>query len=237
MKKVTRSKIMDRSLVPAIILLFVVFGVFELSHIDLWLQDYFYDGTGHAWIVNPKSFWPRLFFYTGPKFLIILSAVTFFLALGSPRFMAVVFRNRFRKIDLWIVLATLAIAPSLVAWSKATTNVHCPYDIQRYGGREPYVKVCEPIPSSHSPKSRGRGFPAGHASGGYALLSLAGLSSTRRGRWIGLGIGMLFGTVMGSYQMLKGAHFLSHTLVTAVFCWIVFLTMRRLLGAAFAQDS
>lgn len=49
-----------------------------------------------------------------------------------------------------------------------------------------------------------------------------------------IGIGLLLGTTMGVYQMLKSAHFLSHRLVTAVFCWIVFLTLRRLFGVAFA---
>ena len=79
------------------------------------------------------------------------------------------------------------------------------------------------------PTRRGRGFPAGHASGGFALVALAGLAATRRSRRIALAIGLALGTMMGIYQMLKGAHYLSHTLITALFCWIVFLTYRRLL--------
>lgn len=223
---------MDRTLVPAIIVLLGVFCVFELSSIDIIIQDHCYDDTHHAWLVNAKSTWPRLLFYTGAKFLVILTAVMLLLSVLSRKFMAFVFRNRFRRIDVLVALATMAIAPSLVAWSKATTNVHCPYELQRYHGAVPYAKVLEKFPPDEKPKSRGRGFPAGHASGGFALVSLAGLASTRRGKWIGISIGISLGTIMGVYQMFKGAHFLSHTLVTAVFCWIVFLTLRRLFGAA-----
>jgi len=91
------------------------------------------------------------------------------------------------------------------------------------------MEICEP---GQRPKKRGRCFPAGHASGGYALFSLAGLATSRRGRWIGVSIGLVVGGAMGGYQMLKGAHYLSHTVVTVFVCWIVFLLLRRLFKAA-----
>ncbi|NJM38214.1 MAG: hypothetical protein HC845_10365 [Akkermansiaceae bacterium] len=59
------------------------------------------------------------------------------------------------------------------------------------------------------------------------MLSLAGLATTRKVRGIGIMIGLGMGTWMGVYQILKGAHFLSHTIITAIFCWIVFLVWRR----------
>jgi len=37
---------------------------------------------------------------------------------------------------------------------------------------------------------------------------------------------------MGAYQMLKGAHYLSHTLFTLVFIAWIFLLWRRTLGVA-----
>ena len=225
---------MDRTLIPSIILLSGIFFVFELSSIDLIVQDHFYDFTRQAWLVNAKSFWPRLLFYTGTKSFVMLASLVLLLSVFSRKFMSCVFRNRFRKVDVFVALATLAIAPSLVSWSKATTNVHCPHDLVRYHGAMPYAKVFEKYPHDQKPKVPGRGFPAGHASGGFALMSLAGLASTRRGKWIGFSLGISLGTIMGIYQMLKGAHFLSHTLVTPVFCWIVFLTLRRLFGAAVA---
>src|SRR5690606_28600525 len=125
--------------------------------------------------------------------------------------------------DLFVAVLTIATAPALVALGKATTDTFTPAQIRRYGGEVPYVKVIEHYPPGDHPAKRGRGFPAGHASGGFALLALAGLASSRRGRATGIAMGLTFGIVMGTYQMLKGAHYLSHTLVTAIFCWIVFL--------------
>jgi membrane-associated PAP2 superfamily phosphatase len=37
------------------------------------------------------------------------------------------------------------------------------------------------------------------------------------------------GWIMGGYQMLKGAHYLSDTLVTMLLAWIIHLLLRRLL--------
>lgn len=221
---------MDRTLWPATILLLVLFGIFEATGIDLWVQDHFYDFARHAWCVDDDAPLPRLFFYTGPKtaiwiFGILLLVFSFFPARLRER---MPFR-KVKRIDLWIVVATLALAPLLIATGKATTNVFTPHEIRRYDGFAPYVKVLESYPKDDHPKKRGRGFPAGHASGGFALLSLAGLAHTRQGRWAGILIGCTFGSAMGIYQMLKGAHYLSHTVVTALVCWIVFLILRKIL--------
>ena len=54
-------------------------------------------------------------------------------------------------------------------------------------------------------------------------MSTAVLARTRRGQLRGVIIGFVAGVVMGTYQMLKGAHFLSHTVTTALVCWLVVL--------------
>jgi membrane-associated PAP2 superfamily phosphatase len=127
---------------------------------------------------------------------------------------------------------TLALAPLLVGFGKIATNVFTPSQIRRYGGFAPYVKIGESYPAYDHPRKRGRGFPAGHASGGFALVALAGHATTRRGRAIAVAMGLTVGWLMGLYQMLKGAHYLSHTVLTALVCWIVFLILRRALKPA-----
>lgn len=223
---------MDRTLWPSIVLLLAIFAVFELTPLDLIVQDWFYDFDQASWLVDQKAFWPRVFFYNGPKYVIIAFAVALLVFSVGPRRWLKRVSPRLRKRDLCVVLATLATGPSLIALSKATTNVFCPYDIERYGGKVPYVKVLESYPQGQRPEKRGRGFPAGHASGGYALMSLAGLWFTRKGRWTGFAVGMSLGTLMGVYQMFKGAHYLSHTVVTVFVCWILFLVWRRVFHAA-----
>jgi two-component system, OmpR family, copper resistance phosphate regulon response regulator CusR len=225
-----RTPAMDRTLWPSVFLTSLVFLAIEFMGIDLWVQDHFYNFQSRAWLVDADAHIPRLLFYTGPKALIwvfalsLIAATTFY-----ARFKRVFPRIAFARRDMWVVIATLATAPALVALGKATSDTFTPAQIRRYGGEVPYVKVIEHYPANDRPAKRGRAFPAGHASGGFALLSLAGLAATRRGRRLGITIGLTAGTAMGAYQMFKGAHYLSHTLVTAGFCWIVFLTWRRIL--------
>lgn len=219
---------MDRTLWPSIFLGSIVFLAIELTGTDLWVQDRFYNFQSHTWLVDADAPIPRLFFYSGPKALIwafglcMITAAMFYKRLPGIRF---------ARSNIIIVVATLATAPALVALGKATTNTFTPAQIRRYDGNAPYVKVIGCFPPGDRPHKRGRGFPAGHASGGFALLALAGLASTRRGRTVGISIGLTVGSIMGTYQMFKGAHYLSHTIVTAFVCWVVFLTWRRIMPA------
>ncbi len=222
---------MNRTLIPAIIVLAVTFLIFENSNLDLTLQDNFYHFDTGTWLVTKEMRIPHLVFYSGIKALITALGIgLIILCLLPVRFFERLTGGQLRRVDLWVVVATLITAPSLIALGKATTNVHCPYELTRYNGEQSYLKVLEnPAPGTR-PARRGRGFPAGHASGGFALLSLASLGRTRRQVAAGISIGLLAGSSMGIYQMLRGAHFLSHTLVTALTCWIVFLLWRQVLS-------
>lgn len=222
----------DRTWLPVLLALAAVLVIADFTGIDLWVQDHFYDFEARAWVVNAKAFWPRLVFYTGPKIVLIALGVgALVLALGRTRWRKALSRPPIRRRDLLVVVAVLASGPALVAVFKATTNVFCPSELRRYGGDAPYVAVCLSYPEADQPARRGRCFPAGHASGGFALLSLAGLARTARWRTRGLVAGFTAGGLMGGYQMLKGAHYLSHTLITLAICWLVFLAWRRVLGA------
>lgn len=220
---------MDRTLWPAVWVLAGVFLLFEFTGLDVWMQDRFYDFSAHTWVVNAKAPVPRLLFYTGPKVLIIVLGVGLLALAAGPACWRE--RRTLRRRDVWVALAVLASAPVLISGVKATTNIFCPYETRRYGGRAPYVRVLESYPEGDRPARRGRGFPAGHASGGFALLGLAGLAHTRRGRAGGVLIGLAAGWAMGGYQMLRGAHYLSHTVITMIVCWIVFLLWRRAMRA------
>jgi membrane-associated PAP2 superfamily phosphatase len=118
-----------------------------------------------------------------------------------------------------LVLALLALAsvPLLIGAGKETMNVFCPSEIRRYGGDVAYVKVLERFPDDDRPSHKGRGFPAGHASGGFALIGLLWLRRGRAWRAAVLALAVALGWWMGAYQMMKGAHFLSHTVFTMQF--------------------
>ena len=220
----------DRTLWPAVALLGAVLAVFEFTNLDLWLQDHFYDAGAGRWWVDGADPAGRLFFYNGPKGLIILTSVALLvLALGPGRWRD---RWRFGRRDLWVAVLTFVSVPVLAGWGKDATNTFCPSEIRRYGGDVPYVKVFARYPENDRPTRRGRGFPAGHASGGFALLGLMWLRRSSAWRLGGLALGLGAGWWMGGYQMLKGAHYLSHTVVTMLLAWIVMLLWRRVVRPA-----
>ncbi|MCX6846424.1 MAG: phosphatase PAP2 family protein [Verrucomicrobia bacterium] len=220
----------NRMLAVSIALLAAIFVFFEISDADLRVQDLFYNFTTNSWAVDAKDPVPRALFYTWPKVLIWTAGVALLGLALMPQDCRI--RRMFpawKRNEIMVVIGTLALAPTSVATLKATTNVFTPSEIRRYGGPVPYVKVCEAYPANDHPARRGRGFPAGHASGGFALMALAALASTRRARIFCIAGGLAIGSMLGAYQMLKGAHYLSHTIITALICWIIFLALRKFL--------
>lgn len=225
--------IRQKSFWPCVFALFFTLLVFEYSNFDLALQHHFYDHGSQRWLVDAKAFWPRWLCYRGPKFA--LGIFAFFALLGClwPRYLP----SAVKRIDLLVVLLTLAIAPSLVALSKAKTNIYSPRDLVEFDGKYHYAKLLEPRPILLVHQRKGRSFPAGHASGGFALMSLVCLATTRRGKVIAFTIGVIAGSIMGAYQMLNGAHFLSHTIISALCCWLIFLIIQRVVARLARQGS
>ncbi|OGA96323.1 MAG: phosphatidic acid phosphatase [Burkholderiales bacterium RIFCSPHIGHO2_12_FULL_61_11] len=118
-----------------------------------------------------------------------------------------------------LALTTL-LALLVISNIKLHSRSSCPWDLQSFGGAASYV--------SHWAWGIGDGgsggcFPAGHASAGFAFLGgffafRHGLPRTAR-RW--LAGALLAGFVLGFAQQVRGAHYMSHTLWTAWFCWTV----------------
>ncbi|MBX7121276.1 MAG: phosphatase PAP2 family protein [Opitutaceae bacterium] len=223
----------DRTLLPAVVALVLTLVLFESTGLDLAIQDRLYDFSAHRWLIDAHAVVPRAVFYTGPKALLIVLGMTLLLLILGPQSWRIRLRipDPARK-NLLVAFLTLGTVPAFVGGLKAVTNVFCPSEIRAYGGDEPYVRVLERYPANNRPAQRGRCFPAGHASGGFALLGLVGLSRTRRSRALLTLLGLGSGTFMGAYQMAKGAHFLSHTVVTALIAWIFFLLWRRILSVS-----
>lgn len=202
-------------------------AAFALVPIDLWLQDRLFDRATGEWLVDEHAWIGLVLCYHGPKALawfVGLAAIT--LAIGPARWRE---RLRLDRRGLWLVALALVLVPALVGLGKRVTNVHCPRDLRRYGGREPYVELC----SCHSPQDppvrAGKCWPAGHASGGFALFGLGALRRSRRWRAGCLALGATFGWWMGGYQMLRGAHFLSHTVATMWIAAAVVIGLHALL--------
>lgn len=190
-------------------------GAFEYTRLDILLQDQFFDFANRAWIVDGRSPWGRLIFYNAPKVLIGTIAVALLGAIVGPdAWRRALSRAGWKasRVQLVVALIVAALVPISVGELKRTSGVFCPSELTRYGGTAPYrrpfsLEVCT-VPE------RGHCWPAGHASGGFALIGLSVLTDEPRARRLVVLGAMGLGWAMGLYQMLKGAHFMSHTLFT-----------------------
>ncbi|MBN1844163.1 MAG: phosphatase PAP2 family protein [Sedimentisphaerales bacterium] len=203
-----------------------VIGLFEFTGADLAVQDCFYIQDLGCWIVDRHEPVLRLLFYTGPKAMLI--------ALGAGCFAGWLWSRRDERLrrqgrQCLLLALSLAVVPLTISGLKSLSNVQTPNKTERYGGRHPYRHLLEAYPEGAAPASRGRGWPAGHASGGFALMMLYFVFSRKSTRSLGLLMGLAAGWIMGLYQSLNGQHFLSHTMITMLIAWIVILSIHRLL--------
>lgn len=198
-------------IVSASAALVLTLGIFGFTDLDLAVQDRLFDTMTASWLWDKQEPIARLFFYTGPKLaLVFLAAVCLLilLALGHWDF------ARKRRQGLAVLLISLIIIPTTTGFLKTATNVACPARSDRYGGNVPTVSLFERYPVESRPADRQRCFPAGHASGGFALFALVFLFEGRAARKGAVALALTVGGAMAAYKMAIGDHFLSHTLVT-----------------------
>jgi membrane-associated PAP2 superfamily phosphatase len=132
------------------------------------------------------------------------------------------------KNGLIILLLSSIFVPFVVGSLKYYTNTPCPKNLEYYGGIYPDVKVLESYPKEFTQKERIKCWPAGHASGGFALMALFFLFKTRKNQILALIFALSIGWSMGLYKMLIGDHFLSHTIVTMLLAWLIILIIVKI---------
>jgi len=208
----------------ALIAAVIFFGV---SGTDIWVQNHFYNPVSHTWILNREDPVLSFIFYDGIKRLIIVLNVL--VLIGLIVLWKKPFFGKYRK-GLIIVLLSSIFVPVIVGSLKATTNIPCPKNLEIYGGVYPHTCVWEKYPSTFCNQKRIKCWPAGHASGGFALLSLFYLFKKRKAKIIAVSSVMVLGWSMGTYKMLIGDHFLSHTVITMIMAWLIVSIIVALIG-------
>lgn len=211
-------------LLPPAVIAAVLLVIFESTDWDLVLEDSFFDP------VRGRFPWRRRWvteelLHDGVKWLVVVSALScialWIAARASTRLAP--HRRRFGYLALCLLLC-----PLVVGGIKAASKQHCPWDLERYGGFAPYVRLLEPaVPGLE----RGACWPSGHASGPFALFGLYFLArrQPRRARLI-LAAVILGVTAVGFGRVMQGAHFVSHLLFSGVFCWCVCLVLYAACG-------
>jgi len=207
-----------------VVLIFTVI-FFGTSDIDIIVQDTFFDASTHHWIVDRALEPYKFIFYDGIKKLLILFAVSVLLALIFLRNNTTVIT--YRKGLILIVLSAIFV-PLIVGGLKKATNMPCPKNEIHYGGVYPSTKVWESYPPRFKKCHKICCFPAAHASGGFALLSLFFLFRNRRNKILALVGALTVGWSMGLYKMLIGDHFLSHTVISMILAWLIVLVLQKI---------
>lgn len=205
-----------KTLIISSLLLLLSLILMEFTNVDFIIQDRLYDFQNHKWLLNDPHGNLYKIFYTYIKFPIYLIALwTIYKVYKGFRQKTLFSSTR----GYLILLLTLIILPTSIATvGKKSISVQCPYDIPRYGGHTPYVRLLEPYPINPNSKDGkwppGNCFPAGHASGGFALLGLYLVARTKRERILALIFSLSMGTIMSIYQTMRGSHYLLHHVVT-----------------------
>jgi membrane-associated PAP2 superfamily phosphatase len=178
------------------------------TDIDLVLADRVFDRAAgvfpwrHAWLTETFSHGILKLALTAAAVLAVLAAAV---DLVRPRL------SPGQRLRLRIVALSAILVPLVTSTLKHESIAHCPWDLERYGGSEAYVRLFDALPPGALP---GHCLPGGHASAALWLLSLVVFwlpHAPRKALAAGVATAV-FGLAMGWMQQLRGAHFLTHTL-------------------------
>ena len=208
----------------------VILFIGQYTDLDLWLAGIYFDPASQTFPWNNTWFANNLM-HTYMKDAIIVGGSlivgTTLIDLLTPlKRLTVRGRTRLRIIALAAVLE-----PLLIITLKHSSNMHCPSEIDLFGGHYPLLRLLDMVPDNwHA----GRCFPAGHASTAMWLSALAvlWLPNNPRRAFLAFLAGIAAGFVLGWVQQMRGAHFLTHTL------WTVWLSSALIVAliAAFARQ-
>lgn len=199
--------------------LFLIPVCWDLTGLDGWVMQQLADGDGfplrHQW-------WLEKVMHGAARHLATALYIGVLLMVWRP---VGPFRSLSRVVR---VEAAVGVTLGLLAvrWMKRLSTTSCPWDLQAFGGVAHYVSHWNWGVLDGGP---GQCFPGGHASAALAFVALAlpWLTSVvaeerHLGRQWLLGV-LGSGLALGLAQTLRGAHFPSHTLWTALVCWAVAL--------------
>ena len=184
----------------------------SVHRFDMMLEPVFFDAGHTRWLLPPGDRgWHFLIAYKGLKiaFGVAGGALAVFLLFRAAT-------RRWRAFDTRVLaaLCVFVLTPLIVGLLKKLTGVSCPVQETIFGGPYPHVAIWDRLFAAASYNTHLRCWPAGHASAGFGLMGLRLLApaAQRLGiYWLPV---LAAGWGMGLYQMARGQHYLSHTIVT-----------------------
>lgn len=197
------------------LLLIVLLFTFEPTGLDLALAQQFYQpGIG---FIGKQYSWLEDILHDRAKQVVIalgiLIIVGFVFSLLFRRW------HKYRRTLGYLVLA-LSASTSIVTPLKNLTEVHCPWSLSNFGGKETYTPLLHERAPTDKP---GRCWPGGHASAGFSLIALFFALRDRRPGLarLSLAVAIGLGITFSLARMMQGAHFFSHNLWTFLLDWMI----------------
>lgn len=206
---------------------FILLVVYQKTGLDQLLIAPYFDAVAKSFPLKHQYFLEEIMHVGLRNCMILVAVVTLALSLAGNKiapFRASV--GAYSRQLLWVFVGMM-LATSAISILKSFSIHGCPNDLIMYGGNLPYLKLFEALPKG---VEAGHCFPAGHASGGFALLAFyyAFRDSNPKFAVAMLGIALVLGFAMGWTQIMRGEHFLSHNLWTAWVVWLVLLIQHLL---------
>ncbi|WP_422018498.1 phosphatase PAP2 family protein [Roseateles sp.] len=196
----------------------VLLLAWDASHLDLWAMRQVGDAGGfalrEAWAMRALIHeGGRLVSYVAMAFIVVVNV--------WPRLLPALDRRERRW---WLVTTLVCLA--VISLIKRASMTSCPWDLAEFGGTAQYVSHW-----AFGVRDGGGGhcFPSGHASAAFAYLAggwalARAYPRTARAWWAMV---VVLGFVYGLGQMVRGAHYPSHTLWTGWICWATTVVATR----------
>lgn len=212
--------------ITCIIALAITLALIHYSNLDLKFQSLFFISEGNQWLVSRDDLELKFWFYKLPKYLIATYGVCMILWLSKLRLDN---HNIELQKKLLFLILVLISTPLVVAILKHYSPIYCPNFAKEFGGGDFYISPLDIFNYDIFFNNMGKCSPAGHASGGFALISLYFAMPRKYLKLFSLSFSLLLGSIMGLYQIAKGTHYLSDTIITLSIAYLVCISLEKLL--------
>ncbi len=206
--------------------------IYPRTNLDFDLIIPYYDIENKVFSLKNDLFLTQVMHVGLRYFVIFVALTTLFLAVLGDKFkLSALVRRQLCWSFVGMMLSTLA-----VSILKSQSMHACPWDLTQFGGSLQFYPMFASLPIG---ELGGHCWPGGHASGGFALMAF--FFTFRRTHpifaYVSLVMSLMLGFVMGWTQMIRGAHFLSHSLWSAWVVWLVLLILSACNIASLAKKK